>query len=131
MHAFDFYKKQAMDELTHMEWVMEFLDDRDSIPYIPSVELQEKDYKNILDVVDASITREIETEKLYEDIWEIHKDFSIPATFVLALKVRQEQVEEIGLFTTIRAELEMATNGGKDLGGANWALIDNIFAKYK
>jgi ferritin len=129
MIAGEFFKKQAHQELEHMEKVMAFVNDRNEQPIIGKVEEQSAEYSNIISVVKAGLDREVITEDLYSNLDEFSDD--VAGVHILAFDMLKEQVEEIGLFGDIMAEVQLVSDGGKELSGLVKQHIDSIFTKYK
>lgn len=62
------FKKYSEEEMTHMHKFMDYLQDRDCLPFVPSLIEQPKAFKGIKDIIDLTYNHEIKITTWITDI---------------------------------------------------------------
>lgn len=95
----EYYKKRALEEKNHHDWILTFLSDCDYRLEYPIIEQNtEQSVKNLIDPFYATVEREIQTTEMIYHIYDqaiSEKDY-MTCSWLLELLIK-EQVEEESL----------------------------------
>lgn len=104
-----YFWKNAVEELTHMDKIYEFLFDRNVKSVVPSVGEVEKEFKDIREIVEISLDHEMKITSDWENISEAAISEADNTTYEFSQWFLKEQVEEEKRFRDIlfKMNLEM------------------------
>ena len=88
------YKKHSDEERDHAEKVIQYMQDRDCLPQIPSVPVPQKEYEGIKDIILKTDELEVKTTKQWKEIANAAMKEADLLTFELAQDFIKEQIEE-------------------------------------
>ena len=113
--------KYADEELLHMSKIYQYIFDRNCAAIVPECTMPAGDFSDVRDVVEASLTHEIEVTENWETISSLAKEEGDNTTYEFAQWFLKEQVEEEDKFRTILEKM--------DLDMPKYE-IDELFAEY-
>jgi len=117
------FKKYSDEELTHAGLIYEFLLNLGIQPIVPKLEMPPQDFTGLEDVVYKSYAHEVEVYNQCKELATKSLSEGQLMLYPIALKLTQEQGEELGKFINI---IDMFKTFGTD--GATLLLIDNKMA---
>jgi ferritin len=95
------YKKYSGEEMNHAGWAKQFLLDYGVTPTLKPLASPEGDYSKILDILEATLSHEVEITRQCEDMASKALKMNSHTLYSLAVKYCGEQVEEIGKAITM------------------------------
>lgn len=95
-----FMHRHADEEIGHMNRVKKYAIDRNCLPVTPAVKEQQKEFKDLVDILNKSYAHEIKVTKTYEDFAKLAVQENDYTTFTWIQWYLREQVEEENIFKT-------------------------------
>lgn len=102
-----FLKKQASEELGHMQKVIEYALDRDQHPTICGCGMPPKTFKSLVDVFKAALEHEVRVTEAYNETYSICEEDKDNVTAQFVTWFLSEQVEEEAVFITLLDRIEL------------------------
>lgn len=90
------WKKYSDEELTHAEIIYSFLLDLGIRPVTPELPKPQQDFKGLVEIVDLSYQHEIEVYNQCAELAKVAFEENQLMLYPIALKLTQEQSEEVG-----------------------------------
>ena len=100
------FKRQSMQELEHQYKVIEYMTDRGCCFDIPSSTPTAIKIKDLYDLLQRTLTAEINVENNYKELYKISSTENDPTTCDFAYQMLREQVEEIAVISDIIAKYD-------------------------
>jgi ferritin len=122
--AAKFYSKHAEEERKHMLKLYEFLADKNMVAETPMLKAPQKEYVDLVDVVETALEHEFMVTMSYEKACEVAMNLPCHQTFQLLQWFVHEQVEEESLFQTIVDKAHILAKGG--MNGLSYIELDGI-----
>jgi ferritin len=105
--ASKYFFKASSEELAHMDKTYQYLFDRNMVAKVPVCEAVKQEFKDIREVVEASLQHEIDVTKNWEDISNKAKEEGDNTTYEFAQFFLKEQVEEEEKFRKILFKMDL------------------------
>ncbi len=90
------WKKYSDEELTHAEIIYSFLLDLGIRPVTPELPKPQQDFKGLVDIVNLSYEHEVEVYNQCSELAKVAFEENQLMLYPIALKLTQEQAEEVG-----------------------------------
>ena len=119
------WKKYSTEELTHVGWVTEYLQNLNILPETRTIEQPQMTFKSLPNVVALSMKHEVEILAQCSELMNKCKEIGDNLTFTLAHKFVAEQNEEIGKLQTLLDLFELFGDTGTSL-----MMIDDKMGAY-
>lgn len=104
--AAKFFKKHSEEERSHMLKLYDFMADRNVVAITPALEMPQKNYIDLIDVIDTAMEHEYMVTGTYEQACEEALCESSHICYSLFQHFIKEQIEEESLFQTILDKYE-------------------------
>lgn len=105
--ASKYYFKTSKEELNHMNKIYDYLFSRNVKAIVPTTSDIKQDFIDIKEILNLSLTHEIEVTQQWEAISKLAKDINDNTTYEFAQWFLNEQVEEEEKFRNILFKLDL------------------------
>lgn len=119
------WKKYSTEELTHVGWVTEYLQNLNILPETRAIEQPQMTFKSLPNIVALSMKHEVEILAQCSELMNKCKEIGDNQTLTLAHKFVAEQNEEIGKLTFWIDQLNLFGDTGASL-----MMIDEKMGSY-
>ena len=94
-----FFKTHANEERKHGSWVITYLEDKNVMPLIPSVDAPDYSWQSIKDVLEGAYKHEEKVTTNWNEVATLALKHADHDSYQFALKMLAEQREEYALFS--------------------------------